>query len=209
MLIGACNPTLRPNFIEFHVVRTLGLLFRADCAVTDGAVGALLRDNPVKVELLAAVLVAMASGRWLSPARGETVLHKVVEGCRAGAIGEELALALAVPVLAADPEQLTRLDHSSMKTPGELAYECRDAAKLQRLLAVVVFGKYVLVSPSTEIYRTSTTVIMQCRVFDATGGRRRRAKANLGLAVETAPESLVRQLPLAYCLFIWTVSRAL
>ena len=136
------------------------VLFRAHCAI-DAQIGLLLR-RPDKLAGLRQALLALAREQWRSPEGAATVLHAVVDSCRLQCLDDATATHLASALLAEDPQLLTAVDGRS-RTVATMAAECDGAVELERLLTVVVFGRYQLLRAENHLHRSSTSVVAVCR----------------------------------------------
>ena len=129
----------------------------------DDQTGALL-DDPEKLSVLQSVLKAMAVQGWRDQTTSSTVLHRTIDACHHGSILPQQALSLAQAILASDLTLLTAKDMLA-KTAGDIAMQCDGAVDLERLLTVVVHSAFQLTKPTEHLYRSSTALVMECRVL--------------------------------------------
>lgn len=134
-------------------------LFKMHCEL-DAQIGALV-ESPLQLATVELALTELAISGWQG-SDSSTVLHRVIDSCRLGALGVAQATLLSKRLLDVDPTLLTAEDVRG-NVAGDLAMQCQHAVELERLVTVVVHGAFQLLHPSVTLYRSQTALVMDCR----------------------------------------------
>jgi serine/threonine protein kinase len=139
-------------------------LFGAHCEF-DAQIGACMRldvgSHTDSKKLVQHVLCEMASSAWRSASTGDTVAHKILEGCITASLNEAETVQLMEAVLECDHDLLTTSNNRT-KTPTELAIMCEGKQEIQSRFTVVLFERYQIVRPQHPLYKSPTAEVHEC-----------------------------------------------
>lgn len=121
-------------------------------------------DAGAKLQLFQQILMALAGEQWRSAdATGRTVLHCLVDCClQDTAIPDHVAVAAATAVLSSGGAGLAFERDAGARTASEAAAMCFRTPGLQRLLSVVVYDRFQLLSASNPLSAGNGIVVHRC-----------------------------------------------
>lgn len=147
-------------------VAAMKALFHAHCEF-DAQIGACIQTKGDQKSASSAhalvehVLCELARSAWKSPLTGNTVAHKILEGCYKLSLDEEQTVQLMEAVLLHDATILTTANARG-KTPTDLALLCEGMLEIQSRFTVVLFNRYQIVRPQHPLYKSPTAEVHEC-----------------------------------------------
>ena len=142
-----------------------------------------------KLQLLQQILMALATEQWrAADGTGRTVLHCIVDCClQDTSIPDHIAVAAATAVIAAAGEGVVLEEDAGARNAGEAGAMCFNTPGLQRLLSVVVYDRFQLVSANNPLSSDNGGAIVVHRCVDARNG----ASTNAGGGVSTPGDACI------------------
>lgn len=167
--LGAQASSRRPQTLQLPHYIVMGRVDPNQCVLDrlfeahfeiDSQIGYAIKTK-AQMSLLQGVILRLIKRGWRRKEDHATVLHCIVESCRANHITDQSATYLARFALDIDAS-LHFIANCHKVTPGHLAVQCEHAVELERLLTLVVFDSYQLIAPGSQLYKSSTALVVDC-----------------------------------------------
>jgi len=138
------------------------ILFKAHCAF-DNQMGSMIQKmDTFTGTLVCTAMSKLAEAQWVaSDGTGDTVAHRILDGCRLGALSELQTVTLLETVLACTPEILT-IPNAKKRTPIDIAVLCEGKKEVEMRFTVVVFDHYQILRPGNPLYKSPTAEVHEC-----------------------------------------------